>query len=114
MKLSRYSLPRLERLDDRTTPARIVGWVTDEVLITFQPGTSHETRQLAWDSVHATLLETIGTQAMQDSGSPAIDRLRLATPSVEQAIATLGTNPTVLFAEPNYKLERLTVADDPA
>ena len=114
MKLSRYSLPRLERLEDRTTPARVVGWVPDEVLVTFQPGTSPETRQLAWDSVHATLLETIGTQAMQDSGSPAIDRLRLATPSVEQAIATLGTNPTVLFAEPNYKLERLTVADDPA
>ena len=114
MKLSRYSLPRLERLDDRTTPARIVGWVTDEVLITFQPGTSHETRQLAWDSVHATLLETIGTQAMQDSGSPAIDRLRLATPSVEQPIATLGTNPAVLLAENNYKLEHLAIADDPA
>ena len=113
-KRPRARLPRLELLESRTTPAHGANWVPDEVLVTFQPGTSPEARQQAWDSVNGTLLETIGTPAMVDSGSPAIDRLRLASPAVEQALAMLGTNPAVLLAEPNYKLERLSVADDPA
>jgi len=109
----RQALLRLEPLEDRTTPAHGASWVPDEVLVTFQPGTPPEVRQQAWDSVNATVIETIETQTMLETGSPSIDRLRLPTPTVDEALAILGKNPAVLQAEPNYKLERLALADDP-
>ena len=110
----RKALLRLELLEDRTTPAHTPAWVPDEVLVTFQPNTPPEARQQAWDSVNATVIETIQTQTMLETGAPPIDHLRLATPSVDQALATLSANPAVLLAEPNYKLERLALANDPS
>lgn len=102
----------LEHLENRCVPTA-VSWVSDEVLVTFRPGTAATAKSQARALVHGDMAENIFTPAMKRAGDSGIERLHLNGMGVEQAIVVLSKNPNVLFAEPNQIYTRMDISNDP-
>jgi subtilisin family serine protease len=101
----------LEKLEDRTVFS--AAFAPNELLVQYAPiGAS-----IAADSVRsalgATLLQSIQTAAMIESGDGVLERIKLPTGmSVESAARLASLLPGVLYAEPNYVVSPSYVSND--
>src|SRR5918992_6130168 len=84
--------------------------VADELIVGFERGASAAGRERAERKVRA-----LGRHGLvRGSGRSAIDLFELRRGASEpRAIATLEADPAVAYAEPNWKLTKLAVSNDP-
>src|SRR5688572_22110882 len=92
----------LELLEDRNLLSA-AQYVSNEILVQFQPGASAGARAAARGAANGALAEIVHTSAMVAAGNGVLERITLpgAVP-VEAAIKMLQKNPNVLYAEPNW------------
>jgi subtilisin family serine protease len=61
------------------------------------------------------ILRSLHTPVMKAAGLGTLDRVRLGSGiEMQEALESLRRNPVVEFAEPNYRLSRTSVSNDPA
>ena len=78
--------------------------VPGEIVVRFEPGTPGTDRRMARNQIGATLQRSLLL--------PGAQLLRVDPSQTAQAIARLGRNPNVAYAEPNYLYQLAAVPDD--
>jgi hypothetical protein len=102
----------VEGLEDRRVLA--AAFVDGEILVQFDPAASAATRAAARGAVQGRAAEAIQTAAMRAAGLGVLERVTIGRGiGVEQAIAAVARRPGVVFAEPNWRLAKAAVSNDP-
>ena len=106
------SRPRLESLEDRTTPS--ANYVPNEILVKFAPDATLAQRAAVIQVVGGVSSNTIHTAAMKHFSQGVIEHIKLSGEiSISQGIALAKNMPKVQFAEPNYVFTVGAVSNDP-
>lgn len=101
-----------ERLEDRRMLA--AAYVDNEILVQFAPRATPAQQASARAAIGGRSIEAIQTAAMRSQGMGALERVSLGRGvSVVGALAALRNRPGVVFAEPNWKLSKSAVSNDP-
>ncbi len=102
----------VERLEDRRMLA--AAFREGEILIQFAPTATAAAQALARAAVGGRAIEAIQTAAMKSKGLGTLERVALGQGvTVDRAIAALANRPGVVFAEPDWKLSKTAVSNDP-
>jgi subtilisin family serine protease len=96
-------------------PTNVPQYVPDEVLVQFRTDVHTSPLALPQIALPGIQIEAIPTSTgSEPSITSAISRIRLSPGiSVEQAIATLASDPRVIVAEPNWIVRSTAASDDP-
>jgi len=101
-----------EPLEDRRMLS--AAYAANEILVQFAANAAPVAMAAARAAVGGRAVEAIQTAAMRGAGSGVLERVALGRGvSVERAIAALANRPGVVFAEPNWKLSKSAVSNDP-
>ncbi|MEY3456890.1 MAG: hypothetical protein RL215_47 [Planctomycetota bacterium] len=97
-------------------PTVMPQYVPDEVLVQFRTDAQSSPLSLPQIALPGTLIEAIPTSiSSESSATSAISRIRLSPGiSVNEAIASLTSDPRVIVAEPNWIVRSTAVSDDPS
>lgn len=88
--------------------------VPGEILVQFRPQVNGNTTTAVQTAIGGTVLENIQTAAMLRSGQGVLQRVSVAPGlSIQQAIELAKSDPSVVFAEPNYIYRKEVISNDP-
>ncbi|MFM8380313.1 MAG: S8 family serine peptidase [Planctomycetia bacterium] len=100
-----------EGLEDRRM---LAAFADGEILIQFSQLATAATRDAARAAVRGSAIEHIRSIAMEQNGFGVLERVKLgAGQTVSRAIAALANRPGVMFVEPNWKVSKAAVSNDP-
>ncbi|MFM8495529.1 MAG: S8 family serine peptidase, partial [Planctomycetia bacterium] len=100
-----------EGLEDRRM---LAAFADGEILIQFSQLATGATRDAARAAVRGLAVEQIRSRAMEQNGFGVLERVKLgAGQTIDRAIAALANRPDVVFAEPNWKVSKAAVSNDP-
>ncbi len=89
-------------------------FVDNEILVQFAPRATAAQQASARAAVGGRSLEVIQTATMRSQGVGALERVSLGRGvTVARAVAALANRPGVVFAEPNWKVSKSAVSNDP-
>ena len=92
----------------------LAAFADGEILIQFSQLSTTATQDAARAALGGSTLERIRSRTMEDNGFGVLERVKLgAGRTIDQAIAALAKRPDVMFAEPNWKVSKGAVSDDP-
>jgi subtilisin family serine protease len=101
-----------EPLEDRRMLA--AAFRDGEILVQFAPTADEDAKSTVRAAVQGRAIEAIQTAAMKSQGAGVLERISLGNGvSVERAIQALANRPGVVFAEPNYRITKAAVSNDP-
>jgi len=100
-----------EGLEDRRM---LAAFADGEILIQFSQLATSATRDATRAAVRGSAIEQIRSRAMEQNGFGVLERVKLgAGQTVDRAIAALANRPGVVFVEPNWKVSKAAVSNDP-
>ena len=89
--------------------------VPGEILVQYRKMPSLADYQDFRHVTEGTILRSLHTPVMKAGGLGNMDRVRLGSGiEMQEALESLRRNPSVAFAEPNYRVNRTSVSNDPA
>jgi len=101
-----------EGLEDRRM---LAAFADGEILIQFSELASVATRDAARAAVRGSAIEQIRSRAMERTGFGVLERVKLgAGQTIDRAIAALANRPDVVFVEPNWRVSKAAVSNDPS
>lgn len=93
----------------------LAAFAEGEILVQFAATASAAMRAQARSAVQGQALEVIQTRAMAQFAPGTLERVSLGRGiTVARAITALSNRPGVVFAEPNWKLSKAAVSNDPS
>ena len=85
-----------------------------EILVQYRQMPSLSAYQNFREVTDGSILRSLHTSGMKAAGLGSLDRVRLGSGiEMQEALESLRRNPMVEFAEPNYRLNRTSVSNDP-
>ncbi len=109
----RLSATRFEPLEDRRLLAA-AAFRDGEILVQFAATADAACRDAVRADLRGHAAETIETVGMRARGLGALERIAIGGGmSVDQAVQAAARRPGVLFAEPNYRVTKTAVSNDP-
>ncbi|MFM7038815.1 MAG: S8 family serine peptidase [Planctomycetaceae bacterium] len=95
-------------------PEPLAEHVPGEILVQFRPQVNGNTTTAVQTAIGGVVLENIQTPAMLRSGTGVLQRISIAPGlTIQQAIQLAESDPSVVFAEPNYLYRTEQVSNDP-